>query len=251
MVRSNTKLPVRIVGLMVILMTAGCAVLGHAPPPEAAGQDLEVAVKSTEPRVKQDEGAAEKPLEAQAGKGEAVAVQTEVPQAPPPIAGAPGRSENGSSAPSARSDVSTIRGDTPAAEIPTEARATSTPTDPAPKTTSKASVPEKPPAPPPLDLASLEKRLRETDAIGVFTKLTLKNQVDDLLDRFRAHYEGRNRSSLSELRQPFDLLILKVLSLLQDRDASLANAILASREAMWSILSDPAKFQRLVIQSRG
>jgi hypothetical protein len=116
---------------------------------------------------------------------------------------------------------------------------------------SSAAVPEKPPAPPPLDLTSLEKRLRETPAIGVFTKLTLKNQVDDLLDRFRAHYEGRTRSTLPQLRQPFDLLILKVLSLIQDRDSSLANAILASREAIWSILSDPAKFQNLVMQNRG
>lgn len=224
MVRSNTMPPARIVGLIVVLMTAGCAVFGKATPPEAAGQDPEVAIKSPEPTVERGEGAAVKPPEAQAG----------------------------SAAPTARSDVSTVGGDAPAAETPTQARATSAPMVPAPKTTSKkAPVPEKPPAPPPLDLTSLEKRLRETDAIGVFTKLTLKNQVDDLLDRFRAHYEGRNRSSLSELRQPFDLLILKVLSLLQDRDASLAKAILASREAMWSILSDPAKFQRLVIQNRG
>ena len=54
----------------------------------------------------------------------------------------------------------------------------------------------------------------------------------------------------SLLQGTLDLLILKVLSLLQDRDASLASAILASREAMWGILSDPAKFQRLSIQGR-
>lgn len=251
MVRINTMPPLRIVGLIVMLMTTGCAVFGQAAPPEAAGQGPEIAVKSPEPTVRQNEGAAVKPPEAQAEKGEAVVVQPEAPQAAPPIAGAPGQSGNGSSAPTAKSDVSTIGGDAPAAGTPTQTRAASAPMVPAPKATSKAPEPEKPPAPPPLDLTSLEKRLRETDAIGVFTKLTLKNQVDDLLDRFRAHYEGKNRSSLSELRQPFDLLILKVLSLLQDRDASLASAILASREAMWSILSDPAKFQRLVIQNRG
>ena len=250
MVRINTMLTVRIVGLIVVLLTAGCAVFGQAAPPEAAEQDREIADKSPEPAVKQDGGAAVNRPEAQAEKGEAVAVQPGAPQAAPPIAGAPGQSGNGSSAPTARSEVSTISGDAPAAGTPAQARASSAPMIPAPKTTSKAPVPEKPPAPPPLDLTSLETRLRETDAIGVFTKLTLKNQVDDLLDRFRAHYEGKNRSSLSELRQPFDLLILKVLSLLQDRDASLASAILASREAMWGILSDPAKFQRLSIQGR-
>jgi len=168
-------------------------------------------VSPTEATTRQDESAAEKPPEAQAAQVESVAVKPEAPQAAPPVAESPG---------------------------------------PAPKVKSKAAVPEKPPAPPPLDLTSLEKRLRETDAIGVFTKLTLKNQVDDLLDRFQAHYEGRAKSTLPELRQPFDLLILKVLSLVQDRDSSLAGAILASREAMWGILADPAKFQKLVVQNR-
>jgi hypothetical protein len=86
-----------------------------------------------------------------------------------------------------------------------------------------------------LDLASLEQRLRDTHAIGVFTKLSLKNQVDDLLDEFRA----------AELRQRYDLLLLKVLTLLQDSDPPLASAISASREAIWGILTDREKFQKI------
>jgi hypothetical protein len=228
----------RIVGLIIVLMTAGCAGIGGAPPREPAkadsAQDAAVAVKPPEATAKQDEGAAVKPPEAQAARGEAVGVEPAAPLA----------------APTAKIDVPPTMADARAAKIPTQARATPAPTDPAPKIESRAPGPEKPPAPPPLDLTSLEKRLRETDAIGVFTKLTLKNQVDDLLGRFRAHYEGRTKTSLRELRQPFDLLILKVLSLIQDRDSSLASAILASREAMWSILSNPAKFHSLVIQNR-
>jgi hypothetical protein len=225
--------PVRIVGLIIVLMTAGCAGIGGAPPrePDKAGttQDAAVAVKPPEATAKQDEGAAVKP----------------------PVADSLGKSQIGAGAPTAKIDVPATQADVPAAKTPTQARATPAPPDPALKMESRAPVPEKPPAPPPLDLTSLEKRLRETNAIGVFTKLTLKNQVDDLLDRFRAHYEGKTKTSLRELRQPFDLLMLKVLSLLQDRDSSLASAILASREAMWSILADPAKFQNLVIQNRG
>jgi len=98
---------------------------------------------------------------------------------------------------------------------------------------------------PPLDLTALETRLKETKAIGVFTKITLKNQVDDLLDQFRAHYQGRAKTSLVELRQPYDRLLLKVLSLLQDGDPELAREIVTSREAIWSILADPAKFATL------
>jgi hypothetical protein len=98
------------------------------------------------------------------------------------------------------------------------------------------------PTPPPLDLASLEARLRDTKAIGVFTKLSLKNQVDDLLNKFRAYYKRQTRTTLAELRRPYDMLLLKVLSLLQDTDPPLARDIVASREAIWGILSSPEKF---------
>ena len=105
--------------------------------------------------------------------------------------------------------------------------------------------PAKKEVPPPLDLTALETRLKETKAIGVFTKITLKNQVDDLLEQFRAYYQGRAKTSLAELRRPYDGLVLKTLSLLQDGDPELARAIVASREAIWGILADPNKFATL------
>jgi hypothetical protein len=105
--------------------------------------------------------------------------------------------------------------------------------------------PPPPPAPPALDLAGLEQRLKDTHAIGLFTKLSLKNQVDDLLGAFRAFHRGQTEPPLAELRQRYDLLLLKVLTLLQDGDPPLASAISASREAIWVLLADRDKFQRL------
>lgn len=99
-----------------------------------------------------------------------------------------------------------------------------------------------PAAPAPLDLASLERQLRETRAIGALTKIAIKNQVDDLLGQFRAFYEGRLKTTLAELRRPYDLLVLKMLALLQDADPTLARSIHQSREAIWGILSDRNKF---------
>ncbi len=98
------------------------------------------------------------------------------------------------------------------------------------------------PTTPPLDLDLLEQRLRETRAIGVFTKLALKNQVDDLLDKFQAYYQGHSGNTLDQLRQPYEMLMMKVLALLQDSDPPLARDILDSREAIWEVLSDPEKF---------
>ena len=99
-------------------------------------------------------------------------------------------------------------------------------------------------ASPPLNLGSLEQRLRDTKAIGVLTKISLKNQVDDLLTQFRAfHQEGAG--VLTELREKYSLLLLKVLALLQAGDPVLAQAVAASREAIWSLLEDPARFATL------
>jgi hypothetical protein len=117
------------------------------------------------------------------------------------------------------------------------------------QTTAPPAIPKAAPAPAvsqqataPLDFKSLEARLRQTPAIGVFTKLALKNQVDDLLDGFRAYHKRQGTTSLVELRRSFDMLLLKVLSLLQDTDPPLARDIVKSRAAMWGILEDPRKF---------
>jgi hypothetical protein len=103
----------------------------------------------------------------------------------------------------------------------------------------------KPAAAPPLDLKSLEARLRQTKAIGTFSKLALKNQMDDLLERLKAFYDGRIKTSLAELRRAFDLLIMKTLALLQEADPPLAGALASSRESIWAVLSDPAKLNTL------
>jgi hypothetical protein len=101
------------------------------------------------------------------------------------------------------------------------------------------------PPPPSLDLTSLEQRLRDTRAIGLFTKLSLKNQVDELLSQFRAYHGGDKTTPPNVLRQRYDGLVLKVLSVLQDGDPPLAAQIWSSREAIWGILADPAKFAKI------
>ncbi len=165
-----------------------------------------------------------------------------VERAPPPTLGQPGTAETVTVEPPAKlpADRSITKTETPV---------TKSPASPALSPASAELPRKKPdatPSPAPaLDLTALETRLKETKAIGVFTKITLKNQVDDLLNQFRAYYQGRVKTTLSELRQPYDRLLLKVLSVLQDGDPELARAIVASREAIWGILADPEKFATL------
>jgi hypothetical protein len=134
-----------------------------------------------------------------------------------------------------------------AAPVAKKAASVSTgPTTISQSVTIEAPVPAARHVEPPLDVASLKARLRDTSAIGVFTKLSLKNQVDDLLKEFRAHYLNGQKTSVASLRQPYDMLVLKVLSLLQDADPPLARTISGSREAIWNILADPEQFKSVV-----
>ena len=81
----------------------------------------------------------------------------------------------------------------------------------------------------------------------MLSKLTLKNQMDDLLDRFRRYHRGEKASTMTDLRRSYDLLVMKLLSLVQDKDQKLASDIVSSREALWGLLSDPAKFASLKV----
>jgi hypothetical protein len=146
----------------------------------------------------------------------------------------------------------------PAETSPSEAVGTPSPAPdtaaeavPRPEDASEASTPatqETPAAsaalPPRLDIAALETKLRDTDAIGFFTKLELKSQVDTLLDRFRGYHQN-GRPPLAELRERFNLLFLKVLTLLQNDAPTLHAEIAGARDGLWSMLADPKEFQRL------
>jgi len=154
--------------------------------------------------------------------------------------------------PTARPPASTTKGTSAPPVTKTPAPKAQAPKAAAPKVASKPAAPaasaaaaRETAAGAPLDLDALEMQLKETKAIGVFTKLALKNQVDDLLDKFRAHHNGKATPTITELRQSYDLLMMKVLSLLQDRDQKLASEIVSSRERIWGLLVNPTTFAAL------
>jgi hypothetical protein len=206
---------------------AGCAGIERAPQPEAPQVAAPSgATVSIEPTLAPSAPPPEPPRSI-ATEREIVVAEPMVPLAAPTV-GSAGQSAAKPAAATPKAPARVPTSPPPGAQLP--------------KKETPAPALAKPEAPPPLDLKSLETRLKETKAIGVFTKLALKNQVDDLLDQFRAFYQGRLKTSLVELRRSYDLLVLKVLALLQDADPPLASAIAASRESIWGILSNPAKF---------
>jgi hypothetical protein len=152
------------------------------------------------------------------------------------------------SPPSATSRPAPTAGSKPSVttRAPQAANKTAPPVAKTPTPIAQAPKPNAPPsAAVTLDLNGLKTQLKETKAIGLFTKIALKNQVDDLLDQFRKYYQGRSQTNMMELRQSYNLLLLKVLSLLQNKDEKLATEVVSSREAIWDLLSDPKKFANL------
>jgi hypothetical protein len=217
-----------VAGFTAVLLAAGCASMRQAEAPK--------------PDVAPAEGPATAPVTPPAAQAQAP--QPPHPPAPPVSAPTAAPATVPTPAPKA------ARVPPPASAAPTESpvKTKSLPPSAAGKSTSAAAAEPQPvatPAPATLDLTSLERRLRETRAIGVFTKLSLKNQVDDLLGDFRAFYKAAHVRPSPELRQRYDLLLLKVLSLLQDGDPPLAAAISSSKEAIWSILADPDKLEKI------
>ena len=202
-----------IAALLAALVVAGCA--GVKPPAPAIAPPVPATPASPGPASGSATAPAAAPTAATAPPAQATAAASAGGKeaAPKPAATAP--------APEAKAPAKPAAAASPSAKAAPAAKA------------------------PPLDLKALETELKETKAIGVMTKLSIKNQVDDLLSQFRAFYQGKLKTTLAELRRPFDLLVLKLLALLQDSDPALAAAIVASREAIWGILSDRTKFASL------
>jgi hypothetical protein len=95
------------------------------------------------------------------------------------------------------------------------------------------------------DLDALAERLRASTSIGVLTKLSLRNQVDDLIEAFRRFHAGERARPLSELRERFNFLLMKIISLVQDKEPELAKEVFSAREVLWGKLTDPKEFSKL------
>lgn len=251
-------------GFCFLLLAAGCASTPEQPlpggtPPAAAVSDAPAPAQPPEISTAPAQRPAA-PRVAEPAPGRAIAVPSPAPAEREKAeetgqgVGAAGAALQGASPVSATTPPAPQKAPpTPAAPKLATAPAAIKPSARAEQSPAPQAAPQKPavapaaemPRPPALDLRALEMRLRETNAIGLMTKLTLKGQVEDLLERFRAYHEGRAKIQLADLRQPYDSLILKVLALLQDRDPSLAREIAGSRETIWSILADRTKFSQL------
>lgn len=156
--------------------------------------------------------------------GEPDTVTSREPAEPPPGAEAPAPAP----APAASPPI--------APEPPAFPPAPSPPTEPA--------SPATPPAESAISLEELGAQIKQTPALGTFTKLSLKNDLDDLVDGLRG-YHARKEGDLDDLHQRYEALVLKLMTLLEEDEPELALALGRSRERIWKRLLDPVEFAKL------
>ena len=218
-----------VAGLVLLTSIMGCAHFGKSPP-SASTTDSTTRPPETADAPK---GASHPADNGSTQTGSAPATGAKHDQSPSPGTSSKNEADNTPVSKSRSSSGGTAAG-------------TKTPS---PAKGGSASDKEQPGAaangPPTLGLAEIEQRLRDTHAIGVFTKLSLKNQIDDLLGQLRAYHLKQTSVSLPQLRQRYDALLQKVIGLLQSGDAPLAKDISSSREAIWSLLSNSTTISQL------
>ena len=89
---------------------------------------------------------------------------------------------------------------------------------------------------PQLDMDTLIERLKQTQAIGVLTKLVLRSDVTDLINEVKLYKKTKGSArQLERIKAHFNGLLLKVLALLDD-DPKLAQDIQSARNILWQHL---------------
>jgi hypothetical protein len=92
------------------------------------------------------------------------------------------------------------------------------------------------------DVDALVDRVSHSKALGFFTKLSLKQEIDQLMTGIRAHHYGSQDHPIEQLHERYDVMVKKLMILLQEKVQELVQDIHNGREKLWVILSDEKKF---------
>jgi len=96
-----------------------------------------------------------------------------------------------------------------------------------------------------VDLDDLARRIADSKAVGLLTKLSLKREIDALERDLKSFHDGAVKSTLDQLHERYDLLVHKLMSLLQEKDPKLARDVSGARDPLWTKLADPNEFRRM------
>ena len=96
-----------------------------------------------------------------------------------------------------------------------------------------------------VDFETLEKKIRKTNAIGVMAKLKLSSDIKKLLADIKAFHAGNTTLTLEQQREQYDLLYMKVVSLVQEKDPELYNQLCSAWDPVWVALQDESNLEKV------
>ena len=96
-----------------------------------------------------------------------------------------------------------------------------------------------------LDVVTLKVRLRETSAIGLVTKIALKQDIERLIHGLADYHAGRTATPLATLHEMYSTLVTRTVGLLEHDETELARELTSSSDRLWTELSDPDRFAAL------
>ena len=96
-----------------------------------------------------------------------------------------------------------------------------------------------------IDFETLEKEIRKTNAIGALAKLKLSGDINKLLAELKAYHAGDSSLTAEQLREQYDLLYMKIVSQVQDKDPGLHQQLCNAWDPIWAALQDENNLQKV------
>jgi hypothetical protein len=96
-----------------------------------------------------------------------------------------------------------------------------------------------------VDFETLEKEIRKTKAIGGLTKLSLSGDINKMVADLKTYHAGDSPLSLEQHREQYDLLYMKVVSQVQDKDPELFNKLCNAWDPLWAELQDENNLKKV------
>ena len=96
-----------------------------------------------------------------------------------------------------------------------------------------------------VDFEILEQRIRKTKAIGGLAKLRLSGDINKMVADLKTYHAGGSAHTLEQHRQQYDLLYMKVVSQVQDKDPELFNQLCNAWDPLWAALQDESNLKKV------
>ena len=96
-----------------------------------------------------------------------------------------------------------------------------------------------------VDFEILEKEIRKTKAIGGLSKLKLSGDINKMVADLKTYHAGDSPHTLEQHREQYDLLYMKVMSQVQDKDPELFNKLCNAWDPLWAELQDEDNLKKV------